>query len=909
MAERRVHFDPKDEPLRADVSLLGGMVGEMLREQGGEELFARVEGARRAAIELREGVEGSEGGLRRTVCELGAGQAEELVRAFSTYFRVVNLAEKIHRIRRRRDYLRQQGPPQPESLEAACRRLAELGVEAEEVQELLDRLVLEPVFTAHPTEATRRAILEKEQRLARLLTDRLDGGMTPPEDRSSRARIFAEITTAWQTDEHSEVRPTVADEREHVLFFLTDVLYRIVPPFFELLETALSEAYPGRRFRLPSPLRFGSWVGGDMDGNPNVTAQTLRESLEHHHRLALGRYTREVRGLASHLTQSPRRVKIADAVLARSNEYAELFPEVRETLPRRHRDMPYRTYLHFVAHRLEKTAGADEGGYRSAGGLVEDLRVVAASLSVHQGEHAGLFAVERLLRRIDTFGFHLATLDVRQDALVHRRVVGEVVGDATWEERTVAERSETLRSVVREGGAPRRLPESDAARKTFEVFRAISAGRRRFGEAALGPYIVSMARDVDDVLSVLALARWAAAGEDGPGGHDALEHLDVAPLFETVPDLERAPRVLDALFGDPVYRVHLRRRDDSQMVMVGYSDSSKDGGIAASRWALQRAIEEMVQVARRHAVRVLFFHGRGGTVGRGGGKTHRAVLAAPAGSVAGRLRVTEQGEVIDERYGMRGIALRELERMAGAVALASLERKGRGSPLPDWRETMESVARESRRAYRGLVYEEPRFVSYFRTATPIDVIERLPIGSRPPSRRSGDGVENLRAIPWVFSWTQSRHLLPGWFGLGSGLAAARETAGATVLAEMAGGWLFFHCLLDDVEMALAKADMTIARSYAGLAPDDSRPLFGLIEDEYRRTVEAVLALKGTAELLDGDVALKRSIRLRNPYVDPMSLLQVDLLARWRESEREDDELFRALVATVHGISEGLQNTG
>ena len=941
-----LHFPPKDVPLKDDVRVLGALVGDVIREQGGAGLFNRVEIARRAAIQRREGDaaaddeaerEGEER-LRRAVCDLEAPAAEELVRAFSTYFQVVNLAEKIHRIRRRRDYLRaaeEEDGPQRGSLRETARRLREAGLTLEDVQRLLAGLTVEPVFTAHPTEATRRTLQEKHQRIARDLVDRLDPSFTPPEERAALGRIRDEVTAGWQTEEQPRERPTVMDEADRVLFYVTDILYRVIAPFYEELEAALGEVWgkeedledlgdedgsgdpPSESDREPPEppriLRFASWVGGDMDGNPNVTADTFRSTLRRQRELVLGLYRREVGRLADRLSQSVSRVGVDREVLDRAEQYAALFPEAAEGVPPRHEQMPYRALLRLMAARLEATAGDDLSGYRGPELLLDDLRLIADSLRRHRGEHAGLFAVRRLSRRVETFGFHLATLDVRQDARLHREVMAVLLGDDGWGRRTAEERSERLREVLTRGEGPAvepgRVEDAElrgAASRALEVFHALGEARETYGPQAVGPFILSMARDADDVFTALVLARWGRLGGDGTGEPIP---LDVVPLFETVADLEAAPVVMRRLLNDTLYRRHLAARGDRQMVMLGYSDSNKDGGLAASRWALHQAQSALLAALEGSGVRLTFFHGRGGTVGRGGGKTHRAVLAAPPGSVAGHLRMTEQGEVIDDKYGLRGIALRTLERTVGSVALATAIPRRPDEREARWREVLDDLAAAGRDAYRSLVHDHPDFPVYFRRATPIDVIERLPIGSRPPSRRGGGGVENLRAIPWVFSWTQSRHLLPGWYGLGTGLERAAERHGDEVLRVMAERWPFFRNLLDDAEMVLAKSDLGIASRYAELAGEAGERLFPRIREEQARTVQGILELKGTGALLDHDPALQRSIRLRNPYVDPMSLLQVDLLRRWRATDRGDDELLSALLATVHGIAEGLQNTG
>ncbi len=933
-------FPPKDEPLRDDVRTLGDLVGRVIREQGGDDLFAAVEAARKAAIARREeparvsAPRDGEARLVGLVEDLPPGEAELLVRAFATYFQVVNMAEKAHRIRRRRDYLRrsaEDGEPQRYSLRDTVGRLAAAGLGPDEAAALFTGLRVEPVFTAHPTEATRRTLLEKQQEIARRLVDLMNPALTPQEEQGALERIRAEVTATWQTEEQPRQRPRVEDEAEHVLFYVTDVLYRVMPPFYEDLAAALEAEYGTLASApdLPRMFAFASWVGGDMDGNPNVGADTLRRTLARQRKLVLGLYRREVAQLSRRLSQSRSRIGVDAEVEARIDDYRQLFPETYDAILPRHREMPYRVLLRLVEARLEATLADRDAGYGDAGELTADLAAVAASLEAHRGEHAGLFAVRRALRRVDTFGFHLATLDVRQDALVHRRAVGRMLGEEGWEERSPSERAERLRRALEDGEEPAWRPgreEGDGAgdgtgndgsedpaadaRRTLEVMEAIAEGRRRFGERAVGPYIMSMAKDRDDVFTTLLLARWGGLVDD-----DGSVPLDVVPLFETVPDLEAAPAVMAGLLGDDLYRRHLASRGDRQMVMVGYSDSSKDGGMAASRWGLQKAQAALVDTfadaaeASGTAIALTIFHGRGGTVSRGGGSTHRAVMAAPEGAVAGRLRLTEQGEVIDDKYGLRGIALRTLERTWGATALATaLDRPG--DPREErWRRIMGEIAGVSRRVYRGLVYDEPDFPAFFRGATPIDVISRMNIGSRPSSRRAGEGIGDLRAIPWVFAWTQSRLILPGWYGLGSGLEAAVEAHGEDEVEAMVADWPFFANLVDDAEMVLAKADLPIAERYVELAGKVGETLFPRVRREMRRTVDLVLRLKGNGALLDGNPTLQRSIRLRNPYVDPMSLLQVDLLRRWRAGGRQDDALLAALLATVQGIAHGLQNTG
>ncbi|MGD8868324.1 MAG: phosphoenolpyruvate carboxylase [Gemmatimonadales bacterium] len=904
MKRENIRFPPKDEPLRADVSVLGELVGEVIREQGGAGLFERVERARGAAIRRREGDRRGEIEVQRAVYSLEPGPAKELVRAFSTYFQVVNMAEKVHRIRRRRDYLR-EGTPQPQSLEDTVRRLADSGLGLQDALDLLRQLAVEPVFTAHPSQATRATILEKQQRIARTLVERFDPSVTPPEEHAAMEQIRSEVAAGWQTEEHPPERPTVRQELEHILFYLIEIVYRVIPPFYEALTDALGKVYGGAASvsDVPTVLRFASWVGGDMDGNPNVTAATIRDALARQRRLILDCYREESLHLARTLSQSQSRVEVDAQLLARVEDYAGLFPEIYEDIPERHRTMPYRVLFQLMAARLTAAERDTEGAYESADEFCDDLHRVLTSLKHGRGMRAGGFAVRRLLRRVETFGFHLATLDVRQNAAVHRRVVGRLLNLPDWPELAAADRQARLIDVLESGDGPAANLDDEAA-DTLDVFRAIAESRAAYGSRAIGPYVVSMSEGADDVVAVLVLAKWAGLA-DGEGRVP----LDVAPLFETVADLRAAPEVMSQLFAERLYADHLDARGGHQIVMVGYSDSNKDGGLAASRWSLQRAQAELVGVADAADVALTIFHGRGGSIGRGGGKSHDAVMAAPPGAVRGRLRVTEQGEVIDDKYGLRGIAERTLERIAGAVALATALPRAVDEREERWRKMMERIASASRDAYTGLVYGDVGFAGYFRNATPIDVIERMPIGSRPAARQASGRIEDLRAIPWVFAWTQSRQLLPGWYGLGTGLERAVDEYGEDDVVEMVREWPFLRILIDDVEMVLAKADMSIAALYAALAGEDGERIFLRIRAEYEKAAGLILRLKGIDALLDEDYTLQRSIRLRNPYVDPMSLIQVDLLSRWRESARKDEEIFRALLATVNGIAQGLQNTG
>ncbi|WP_333681622.1 phosphoenolpyruvate carboxylase [Dyella sp.] len=899
-ATRDPEFLPHDGPLREDVHRLGAMVGRMLAEQGGEGFFQRVEQVRTASIRRRREARAVDD-LAESLAGLDAEAAEALARGFATYFQAVNTAERVHRIRRRRDYQRESGTAQPESLLDVLQRLKEQGAGADELLQWLYKLKVEPVFTAHPTEAIRRSLLEKEQAIVRALVDNFDPTRTPQERKEDDDRIFMALSAGWQTAEASPIRPSVQDEHHHVGFYLANPIYRIVPAFYELLADALQEVY-GVAVPLPRLLSFATWVGGDMDGNPNVGADTIANSLATQRAHVLEHYIEDVEALARQLSQTDDRVAFDAALLKRLADYREQFPRAAATIRPRHADMPYRCLLTLIRARLEATLEDGHAeGYQSANELIDDLLLIVHGLIDHRGLNAGAYAVRRLIWRVRTFGFHMARLDVRQDSRVHDDALAALLHDETWTQRAPAERVSVLRPYA---GGERALERNDDAQAESlrAVFATLHESRQRYGTDATGLYIISMARSAADVLAVLALARY--------GGlvNDTHVPLDIAPLFETVDDLNNAPGTLRALLNDPVYRDHLRARDDCQWVMLGYSDSGKDGGTLASRWGLQRAQVELMALAEQAGIRLAFFHGRGGSASRGGARIAPALMSSPRGSINGILRVTEQGEVIHRKYGIRALALRNLEQTVGAVLRASVRPREEDPREAQWRDVMTAMAAESRRAYRAFVDREG-FVDYFRAATPIDVIEQMALGSRPSRRRSMRGVEDLRAIPWVFAWTQCRSIITGWYGLGTALEAAVARHGEATLVEMARDWPFFANALDDVEMVLAKCDLDIAEAFSKLAGPLHDTFFGVIGEEFERTRHWLLKLKNSHELLRDDPRLALSIRLRNPYVDPMSLMQVDLLQRWRASDRSDDNLLRALVTCVNGVAQGLQNTG
>jgi phosphoenolpyruvate carboxylase len=780
-------------------------------------------------------------------------------------------------------------------------------MDAEALAAEINALRIQPVFTAHPTEATRRTIQEKEYDIVLRLVERLNPELTPGEEQLALRRIRGAITSSWQTRLVPHARPTVADELDNILFYLTDILYRVTPVYYEAIEQAFEKHYGDspENFLKDIILRFGSWVGGDMDGNPNVTSQTILSTLAQQRSVVIRRYLPELRRLSRYLSQSTSEIGFSEAVLRQLERYRELMPSDSRLIPQRHRDMPYRCLLKLMSCRLTATLGEAENGYVQAGEFADDVRLIRDSLAANRGRHAGEHGVERLLRRVRTFGFHLVTLDVRQDALLHRRVIGELLGCTDWEERDPQRRAEILAHLIETGELPRitdTQPLSDEAAEALEVFRSISTAQQMYGSAAIGLFIISMTQGADDVLTALALS-----GIANPHGA-APSQLDLAPLLETVDDLHAGPEIVEALLKHGVYRKHLEGLGRRQAVMVGYSDSNKDSGIVASRWALHEAQRRLVSAGEARGIDIVFFHGRGGTVSRGGGNLVNGILGAPPGTVSGFLRITEQGEVINQKYGVRFLALRNLELVTGAALAHSIDGNAPGLD-DDESEVLAFMASVSRKKFRGMVYEDPGFPSYFRSTTPLDVIALLNIGSRPASRRSGEGIENLRAIPWVFSWAQVRVGFPGVFGFGTAIDQAIGKYGLENIRDLLKKRIFFQAMVNDVEMVLGKSELGLGRRYTSLVASGQRHFFDRISEEFELATRRILEVKQLDHLLDDQRVLQRNIRLRNPYVDPLHLLQIDLLRRWREGNREDGELLEALKATVKGIALGIQNTG
>jgi phosphoenolpyruvate carboxylase len=912
------------DPLSEQIHLLGDLLGQTIVEQEGPALYDLVESVRALAKAHRGGDAAAGERLLELVLTLPLADARGVVKAFASYFQLVNLAEEQERVRvlhRREQEAQDSGVPMAETMRSALIELRDQGFQPAELQALLGRLLVMPVFTAHPTEAKRRTLLTKLGRVAETLHAFDFHSPTPDEARAAILSLREEIVSLWQTDDTRTYRPNVLDEVRNGLYYFESTLFDLAPEIERRLGDALADAYPGATFEIPPFLKFGSWIGGDRDGNPFVTPAVTEETLREHQALALRLYRRGLERLHGHLSTAARQ-GVDEELLTSIERDAAVFPEEARRSAERYGQQPYRQKMAFVYRKLGATMDASQrpwradhrpkaGTYASAAEFLADLLLVQESLRHHGGHRLAEGRLGTLIRQARMFGFHLATLDLRQHAVRHTSALGEVFARydlaQSYADLPEEARTEILTREILAGRplTPNRLDFTDATNETLHLFRLTRRAHERVGPAAIETYIVSMTKGPSDLLAVLLMARDAGVS-DG---------LDVVPLFETVADLHAAPDTLERLFTNPAYARHLAARGGRQTVMIGYSDSNKDGGYLTATWELHLAQRSIASVCQHHGVGLTLFHGRGGSVGRGGGPTNRAILAQPPESVGGRLRLTEQGETITNRYANPRLARRHIEQLVHAVLLTSGKRPikspSRGGV---WEQTLQELSPLAERAYRSLVYETPALGRYLRTATPLDQIERLNIGSRPARRGDTGEVSELRAIPWVFAWTQSRVTLPGWYGFGSAVEAwaGDDASRFEVLATMYREWPFFRTMLDNSQVSMRKADMLIAGVYASLAePADREAVFSRIHEEFARTEAAICRLTGQHDLLDDAPWLQHSIRVRNPYIDPMNYIQVALLRRLRSGHApaETDELRDAVLLSVNGIAAGLRNTG
>ena len=927
--------------LARDVRLLGNALGDVLREQGGEALLERVERIRALTKEARSvpGESDAERELDVLFASMSFDAALPVLKAFTTYFQLVNLAEQkeIVRVNRRRAF-HAGSKPRSESVRNAIQTLSASGMTAAQMRTLIESLSIQLVFTAHPTEAKRRTVNEKLHRLSALLSALEMPQIAQSERERLEADVAAETEILWQTDEVRQKRLSVIDEARNILFYFGETLFQITPRLYEDLTAALTECYPGETFEIPNFLEYGSWVGGDRDGNPTITLDHTAEVLHLQRAQVLALYVPAVRALSDRLSQSRHYVKVSDELEHSLLADAERLPEVASKAAGRSPQEPYRRKCEFVWERLRRTQDAEPGGYTSAGEFIADLERIQRSLETHKGHFAARRVLAPLLFQAQLFGFHLARLDIREHKDKYLGALAAVLADQGTDWNALDETAK-IALLEREIAGRRPLVPAtphfgDDINKTLGLFRLVSEKMATLDPDAFGSFILSMASDVSDVLAVLLLAKDAHLADLAE--ESGWSNVDVVPLFETIEDLENAPHILDTLLNNPIYRRNVCLRGDAQEVMVGYSDSNKDGGYLTANWKLYVGQARLAEVAEAHGVKLRIFHGRGGAIGRGGGPAGKAILAQPPGSVRGRLKITEQGEVIAARYFDQEIAYRNLEQIVHAVLTAS------GPPAPNnggarptsfpappllgaggtWAAVMDEVSSAAFTAYRALVYSDPDFVRYFQEATPVGELAQLNIGSRPPKRTASDRIEDLRAIPWVFSWMQSRHTLPGWYGVGTALTAYADQSPAHLerLQTMYKQWPFFATTIDNAQMSLAKADMEIAARYAALVTDEAirQRIYGAVAAEYEKSVAVIGRITGLNSLLDNQPVLQKSIRLRNPYVDPLSYLQVELLKRLRALPSDDAseetktarrDLRAAVLLSINGIAAGMKNTG
>lgn len=910
----------KDAPLREDIRLLGRLLGDTVRSQQGAPAFELIESIRQNSVRFRRYDDtAARHALEDILDALSREQTIQVVRAFSYFSHLANIAEDQHHIRRTRAHLIAGSTPHEGSLAHAVEvLLASARTDVAGLVDFFNEALISPVLTAHPTEVQRKSILNCQTLIARLLDERDRMQLTPEEAAANDEALRRAVLTLWQTRVLRVAKLSVIDEVTNGLSYFETTFLRELPRLYANLEDRLAAADSGRSAAELGPfLQVGSWIGGDRDGNPFVTAEVLDEAMAMHSAVALRYYLDELHILESQLSMSQSFVTASDALL----ELAERSPD---SSPHRI-DEPYRQAITGIHARLSATAAALGGlsdatpahicAYPDADSLSADLDIVHRSLLVNGSTALARGRLRQVRRAVKVFGFHLAPIDLRQNSDVHERVLAELF-DCARPGTAYLELDEAARCalLLEELATPRLLASphlryTDESESELAIFRTARAVHLRYGRAAIANCVISKADSVSDLLEVAVLLK--EAGLLRP--HETALDVNIVPLFETIDDLENAAGIMDALFSLPLYRTLLASRNDLQEVMLGYSDSNKDGGFLTSGWALYKAEGELVSTFARHGVRMRLFHGRGGSVGRGGGPSYQAILAQPDGAVQGQLRLTEQGEVIGAKYGNPEVGHRNLEVLVAATLKASL-RPPEAEPTPQaFLDAMQALSDTAFAAYRSLVYETPGFETYFRESTVISEIASLNIGSRPASRKQGAGIEDLRAIPWVFSWSQCRLMLPGWFGFGSAVRAflqARPDDGLALLQRMHAQWSFFAMLLSNMDMVLAKSDLAIASRYAALVKDEAlrESIFARIRDEWQHTVEALLQISGQNELLDRNPLLKRSIRNRFPYLDPLNHVQIELLRRHREGG-DDERIRNGIHISINGIAAGLRNSG
>lgn len=906
-----------------DIRLLAGLLGETIIEQEGRDAYELEEKIRKLAKSWREGSTQSRDQLKTISENIAENQSQtnSVLKAFAIYFQLVNLAEVRQRVRvlkQRALSAEQNGEDMDESFTQTLKKLQQEGAGPEQIQDMLNQMFICPVFTAHPTESKRKTTLVILRNIAELL-DALNEHQLLEEQRALLIEQIRDcLVLFWQSDTTRTRRPTVMDEvRNNGLFYFENTLFSLLPQFYENLEYALARVYPETDFELPSFLKYGSWIGGDRDGNPFVSTEVTERTLREQKKCVLTFYMQEAHKLYRLLSPSINRVSFSPELLESLKRDFELVPEDELQVIRRFDSEPYRQKLIMVVRRLRATrecnenpwdtGGSNPRAYRSASELLSDLHLIRDSLIANKGRSLTRPFLNRMIRSVEVFGFHLASLDIRQHSNRHGSTIAEIFAkydiEPNYEELDEPAKIAALsKEIMSRRPLTATLEFEESTSEIVSLFRAIRSAHKNLDSLAIPTYIISMTRGISDILEVVLLARDAGL----------LGAIDVVPLFETIEDLNAAPQVLSDLFENPAYKEHLGQRGNRQQIMIGYSDSNKDGGYLRANWMLFQSQRKIAEACEQKGIEFVLFHGRGGSLGRGGGPANRAILAQPPESVQGRLKITEQGEVISNRYSNPNIARRHLEQLTCAAMLTCGTRP-QFEQLERWSSVMETISETAFAKYRELV-QDKKSIEYFSTTTPIQFVDHLNLGSRPARRKKTESIADLRAIPWVFAWTQTRINLPSWYGVGSAIEnwAGDNESHWTEIQEMYSQWPFFKTTMNNIHLGTGRADFDIASLYAELADIELREsIFDELKNEYEKTCSVLLRVTGHSDVLETEPWLKHSIRMRNPYVDPLNFLQVALTRRFQNSDNEDEleDLLASIMLSVNGIAAGLQNVG
>ncbi len=906
-----------DEKLRNNIRQLGFMLGEVLKEQEGNALFENVEKLRALTKELREkNNSDAVDEIKRIVKKFDIKDSYNIIKAFSIYFILVNAADEVNTIVNNKINLEGARDYHGETF----RKIKSLKLSAEAVKKIFDTIEIVPVFTAHPTEATRQTILRKILRISNLLLDKELNYHTEAELEKLKQKIKTQITLLWQSNEIRFHKISVEDEIVNGLFFFKNVFYEVLPDFYDDLKLSVQEYFPDID-ELPVLLKFGSWIGGDRDGHPHVTVNITKEAFEIHRREIIQLYLNELKKIYEELSTSLR-IKSADKKLLQSikSEERKLNLYFANNKLREESEI-YRTKLTLIYSKLENTISNSGEVYKSADELLHDLNLISQSLKANEGGLIDANIIQPLIHKVKTFGFHFVKLDIRQNSNLIRKTINEIFrqSDSSVDFKNLSEENKT-EQLTSEILNPRPLTNkftalSETARRVINEFGIIRWAKENISADSSGEYIISNSAYVSDVLGALLLAKEAGLVQIDK---NKLVHssINILPLFETIEDLRNCISVMEMLYDNKAYKQHLKLRDNRQTIMIGYSDSNKDGGILTSNFELYKAQLRLNELSKRKDINLVLFHGRGGSISRGGGPVNRSIIAQPPSTIEGKIKITEQGEMISSKYLMRDIAKKSFEIFTSAVLLKTAFTKTNyeGNSFEKYLKQFESLSVTAFKSYRRLVRHQ-NFIEYFRTVTPIDIIERIEIGSRPPSRKKQTDISSLRAIPWVFAWTQNRQTISGWYGFGSAIenALQKKELSVSALKDMYNNWEFFNALVQNIEMVLTKTDMIIGAEYVTLNnSSNASEIFEMIRKEYEKSVKYVLMITGEEKLLDHNKQLQRTLELRNPYLDPISYIQVNLIKQYRKknlSTKKKEDLLNVLRSTVNGIAAGIRNTG